>query len=60
MEAKRIGKNAWHGAKLLVDMNDKVPALNEQVRAYLLEYREELISFKREYVLQYHAVLFNC
>ena len=29
MEAKRIEKNAWHVAKLSVDMNDGVPSLNE-------------------------------
>ena len=37
MEVKRMEKNAWNGAKLLVDRVDGAPVLRERIKAHLSE-----------------------
>ena len=50
-------KNTWHVEKLLVDINDGAPVLNERIEAYLSEDKQELVFFNRVYLLQYHVAL---
>ena len=53
-------KNAWHIAKLLVDTNDGTAVLHERTKVCLLNDKQELLFFNKEYSLKYHGALLNC
>ena len=57
---KLMEKNAWHGAKPLVSINNRAPVLNEQIEAYLLKDKQGQFIFIREYLLKNHSAPFYC
>ena len=56
MATRRMEKNAWHIAKLLVDMNDGAQILNEPIKAFLLEDEKGQLFFD----IDNHAALLYC
>ena len=55
LEKKRMEKNAWFVAGLLVERIDGAPVLSERIKAYLSEKKEDHFFFNRKYLLQFHS-----
>ena len=41
MKARRMEKNVWQVTKYVADMNGGAPVLNERIKGYLLEDKQE-------------------